>query len=67
MIGVSSSGISGVSGFSAFTLTIQLYLSMQKAKYDQAFGIAVVLLLIVLAINGLAKYLSHKFNTEVRE
>ena len=35
---------------------------MQKAKYDQAFGIAVVLLLIVLAINGLAKYLSHKFN-----
>ena len=36
--------------------------SMQKAKYDQAFGIAVVLLLIVLAINGLAKYLSHKFN-----
>ena len=44
------------------TLTIQLYLSMQKAKYDQAFGIAVVLLLLVLAINGLAKYLSHKFN-----
>lgn len=44
------------------TLTIQLYLSMQKTKYDQAFGIAVVLLLIVLAINGLAKYLSHKFN-----
>lgn len=49
------------------TLTIQLYLSMQKAKYDQAFGIAVVLLIIVLAINGLAKYLSHKFNTEVKE
>ena len=47
---------------SSGTLTIQLYLSMQKAKYDQAFGIAVVLLLIVLAINGLAKYLSHKFN-----
>jgi len=49
------------------TLTIQLYLSMQKAKYDQAFGIAVVLLVIVLAINGLAKFLSHKFNTEVKE
>ena len=44
------------------TLTIQLYLSMKKAKTVQAFGIAVVLLLIVLAINGLAKYLSHKFN-----
>ena len=25
---------------SSGTLTIQLYLSMQKAKYDQAFGIA---------------------------
>ncbi len=37
---------------------------MQKAKYDQAFGIAVVLLLIVLAINGLAKYLSHKFKVQ---
>jgi len=33
---------------SSGTLTIQLYLSMQKAKYDQAFGIAVVLLIIVL-------------------
>lgn len=32
---------------SSGTLTIQLYLSMQKAKYDQAFGIAVVLLLLV--------------------
>ncbi|WP_077613248.1 phosphate ABC transporter permease PstA [Clostridium sp. Marseille-P2415] len=49
------------------TLTIQLYLCMQKAKYGQAFGIAVVLLVIVLAINGLAKFLSHKFNTEVKE
>lgn len=49
------------------TLTIQLYLSMQKAKYDQAFGIAVVLIVLVLAINAIAKFLSHKFNTEVRE
>ncbi|MFR3730528.1 phosphate ABC transporter permease PstA [Lacrimispora sp.] len=49
------------------TLTIQLYLCMQKAKYGEAFGIAVVLLVIVLAINGLAKFLSHKFNTEVKE
>lgn len=46
------------------TLTIQLYLSMQKAKYTDAFGIAVVLLVIVLLINGLAKYLSHRFNVE---
>ncbi|MBP7319968.1 MAG: phosphate ABC transporter permease PstA [Lachnospiraceae bacterium] len=33
------------------TLTIQMYLSMQKGKYDIAFGIALVLLLIVLFIN----------------
>lgn len=46
------------------TLTIQLYLSMQKAKYGDAFGIAVVLLLIVLLINGLAKYLSRKLDVE---
>lgn len=49
------------------TLTIQLYLCMQKAKYKEAFGIAVVLLVIVLAINGFAKFLSHKFNTEAKE
>ena len=46
------------------TLTIQLYLFMQKAKYDEAFGVAVVLLVIVLGINGLAKYLSHRFNAK---
>ena len=48
------------------TLTIQLYLFMQKAKYNEAFGVAVVLLVIVLAINALAKYLSHRFNVETR-
>ena len=47
---------------SSGTLTIQLYLSMQKAKYDQAFGIAVVLLIIVLGINLLTKYLTRKFD-----
>ena len=46
------------------TLTIQLYLFMQKAKYNEAFAVAVVLLVIVLGINGLAKYLSHRFNVE---
>lgn len=44
------------------TLTIQLFLSMEKAKYENAFGIAIVLLIIVLIINMLTKYLSHKFN-----
>lgn len=44
------------------TLTIQLFLSMEKAEYDNAFGIALVLLIIVFGINMLTKYLSHKFN-----
>ena len=47
---------------SSGTLTLQLYLSMQKAKYDDAIGIAVVLLVIVLVINFLAKYLTRKFD-----
>lgn len=42
------------------TLTIQLYLSMTKANYDDAFGIAVVLLVIVLLINLLTKVLTRK-------
>lgn len=47
---------------SSGTLTIQLYLSMQKAKYDQAFGIAVVLLTIVLVINLLTRFLTNRFD-----
>ncbi|MDO4294597.1 MAG: phosphate ABC transporter permease PstA [bacterium] len=47
---------------SSGTLTIQLYLSMQKAKYDQAFGIAVVLLLLVLGINLLTHYITARFD-----
>ena len=52
---------------SSGTLTIQLYLSMQKAQYDEAFGIALVLLVFVLGINVLTKYLSSKFNVETRD
>jgi phosphate transport system permease protein len=44
------------------TLTIQMFLSMENAKYDEAFGIALVLLVIVFGINMLTKYLSNKFN-----
>ena len=44
------------------TLTIQLYLSMSKAQYDAAFGIAAVLLIIVLFINLLTKILAKKFD-----
>ena len=35
-----------------------------KAKYDQAFGIAVVLLVIVLGINLLARFVTKKFGTK---
>lgn len=42
------------------TLTVQLYLSMSKAQYDVAFGIAAVLLCIVLFINFLTKILIGK-------
>lgn len=44
------------------TLTIQLYLSMAKAEYSTAFGIAAVLLVIVLLINFLTRYLAKKFD-----
>ena len=44
------------------TLTIQLYLSSAKAEYDVAFGIAFVLLVIVLCINFLTKYLARRFD-----
>ena len=40
---------------------------MQKAQYDEAFGIALVLLVFVLIINMLTKYLSKKFNVETRD
>ena len=43
------------------TLTIQLYLSAQKGDFDIAFGIAVVLLVIVLLINAATKLLTSKF------
>lgn len=44
------------------TLTIQLFLCMEKAQYDEAFGIALVLLVIVFGINLLTKYISNKIN-----
>lgn len=49
------------------TLTIQLYLSMSKAQYDVAFGIAVVLLCIVLIINFLTKILAGKFDVTAKQ
>ena len=44
------------------TLTIQLYLSAQDGEFGVAFGIALVLLAIVLAINIVTKFLAKKFD-----
>lgn len=49
------------------TLTIQLYLCMSKAEYDKAFGIALVLLVIVLCINALTKILAQKYDVTRKE
>ena len=48
------------------TLTIQLYLSATKGEFATAFGIALVLLLIVLGINFLTKALAKKFDVNKR-
>ncbi|MFA9463212.1 MAG: phosphate ABC transporter permease PstA [Velocimicrobium sp.] len=48
------------------TLTIQLYLCMSKGQYDNAFGIAIVLIIIVLLINLLTKYLSKRLDVNRR-
>lgn len=42
------------------TLTIELYLQMQKGKYDTAFGIGCVLIIIVLLLNLLTKLVANK-------
>lgn len=44
------------------TLTIQLYLSAQDGEFEVAFGIALVLLVIVLGINMATKFLAKKFD-----
>lgn len=44
------------------TLTIELYLSMAKANYDTAFGIALVLLVIVFFTNLFTKTLIGKWS-----
>lgn len=47
------------------TLTIKLYLSAtSEGKFDVAFGIAVVLLVIVFLINILTKVLANKFQAK---
>lgn len=47
-------------GESGGTLTIELYLQMQKGQYDTAFGIGCVLIVIVLILNLLTKLAARK-------
>ena len=49
------------------TMTIELYLQMAKGKYDVAFAIACVLLILVLILNLLARYVAGRFNVENRK
>lgn len=50
------------------TLTIQLYLSAtSEGDFDSAFGIAVVLLVIVLLINLVTKALTKRFDVQTRQ
>lgn len=46
------------------TLTIQLYLSMTKAKYNDAFTIALILIIFVLIINLTTKFIAKKLDVE---
>lgn len=48
------------------TMTIELYLQMAKGKYDVAFAIACVLLVLVSILNMLAKLLANRFDVEKR-
>jgi len=47
---------------SGATLTVQLYTYSAKGQNESAFGIAAVLVIIVLTINLMTNYMSKKFN-----
>lgn len=46
------------------TLTVQMYLCMSKANYDEAFGIALVLILFVFLLNRLTHIIANHVNKE---
>ncbi len=48
------------------SLTIQMYLSMERGEFDNAFGIALVLVIIVLIINFLTKTITGKMEKGVK-
>ncbi len=48
------------------TLTIELYLRMQKGEYETAFGVGCVLVVIVLLINFLTKVVANRISRSKR-
>ncbi len=52
--------LAGKTLHSGGTLTVELYLQMQKGQYDTAFGIGCVLIIIVLILNLLTKLATKK-------
>lgn len=44
------------------TLTVRLYFEMNNANYDEAFMIALLLMVIILSMNALAKWLAKHFD-----
>ncbi len=49
------------------TMTIELYLQMAKGKYNVAFAIASVLLILVLLLNLITKWIAKRFDVEKRK
>lgn len=48
------------------TLTIEMYLRMERGEFDYAFGIALVLVVIVLVINALTKVITNSMKKSVQ-
>lgn len=48
------------------TLTIEMYLRMERGEFDNAFGIALVLVVIVLVINALTKVITNRMKKSVQ-
>lgn len=48
------------------SLAIELYLQMQNGRYETAFGVGCVLIVVVLAVNGLLKLLTGSMTKQNR-
>lgn len=44
------------------TLTVELYIRMSNAQYGQAFVIGMILIVLILALNALARWISQRFD-----